>query len=1015
MTTTAPAFVYDYFISRRGSVAAVAQEVADILEAANYKVKVQDYDFNRGGNFVLDIHDALRQCQHLLILHTEDYDSTHWTRQEFGNFLAAASQNDRRVGLLRCDAANPQGLFAGITRGDLIVIDDPDQRRDTILDVAEGRAPADRKTPRIFGGAMPLENRLFTGRDDLLTDLHTALSREDATAALTQAAVHGLGGVGKTSLARAYIARHDSEYAGVWWITAGDRQGALEGLADLGHELNPSLPPDTPPEQAARAALETIARRPVPFLLIYDNAPDPAALSGLLPRRGARVLITSRHPGWSRQAQTLPVAEMPEDEAIALLQRVANRQDEPGARRLARELGCLPLALDHAAAYARQTMTSFDDYATQAEALINQAGDNPDYPASVAATFQIAITNTPPASHALLGRLCWFAPEAIPLLLLDDDNAPAPERANALAALTNVSLLTRAPDTAAGPAVAVHRLVQAVMRNRLAASNDAEGPRNLALARLAEVFPYAFNDPGAWPLCRTLLPHVRTLEPRCTSDQTVPELATLLNYAASFLQGSGDASAALPLYRHALNSRERVLGAEHRATLTSVNNLAHCLQALGDASAALPLYRHALESRERVLGAEHPDTLSSVSNLAYCLRALGDTSAALPLYRYALESRERELGAEHPDTLSSVNNLASCLQALGDATAALPLCRRALDGCERVLGAEHPDTFSSVNNLALCLQTLGDASAALPLFRRALESSECVLGAEHPDTLSSVNNLAGCLQALGDASAALPLYRRALGSRECTLGAAHPDTLISMNNLAYCLQALGDPPAALPLFRRALEGRERVLGAEHPDALSSLSNLARCFETLGDASAALPLYRRALESRKRVLGAEHPDTLSSLSNLARCFESFGDTSAALPLYRLTLETRERVLGAAHPATLSSVNNLAGCLETLGDASAALPLYRRALESRERVLGAEHPATLISMSNLAYCLRALGDASAASPLYRRALAGAEGTLGPDHPTTKILRANLEIALQQVSRTNGPAPGDHDPLT
>ncbi len=162
--------------------------------------------------------------------------------------------------------------------------------------------------------------------------------------------------------------------------------GALAGLAALAHALDPRLPPDTPPEQAARAALDHLATRQMPFLLIYDNAPNPRALAGLLPTRGARVLITSRHPDWAAQARELRVAEMAEDDAVALLQRRAGRRDEAGARRLALELGCLLLALDQAGAYAKQTLTSFDDYAQQVEALIDKGGSNPDYPATVAAT-----------------------------------------------------------------------------------------------------------------------------------------------------------------------------------------------------------------------------------------------------------------------------------------------------------------------------------------------------------------------------------------------------------------------------------------------------------------------------------------------------------------------------------------------------------------------------------------------------------------------------------------------------
>jgi hypothetical protein len=99
-----------------------------------------------------------------------------------------------------------------------------------------------------------------------------------------------------------------------------------------------------------------------------------------------------------------------------------------------------------------------------------------------------------------------------------------------------------------------------------------------------------------------------------------------------------------------------------------MSNLAFCLQASDGAAAALPLYRRAVDSCQRVLGPEHPDTLVSVSNLAMCLQTLGD-AAALPLFRQALDGRERVLGSLHPDTLVSVSNLAMCLQTLGDAAA----------------------------------------------------------------------------------------------------------------------------------------------------------------------------------------------------------------------------------------------------------------------------------------------------------------------------------------------------------
>jgi adenylate cyclase len=160
MSATAPAFPFDYFISRRGSVAAVAQEVADILAADGFRVKLQDYDFAHGSKFVLDIHEALKQARHLLILFSQDYESSFWTREEFASFLvaAAASNGERRIGLLRCDAATPAGLLHGITSGDLSVVEDIAERRRIVLAVARGealRARGDGLRPRIGAAERP--------------------------------------------------------------------------------------------------------------------------------------------------------------------------------------------------------------------------------------------------------------------------------------------------------------------------------------------------------------------------------------------------------------------------------------------------------------------------------------------------------------------------------------------------------------------------------------------------------------------------------------------------------------------------------------------------------------------------------------------------------------------------------------------------------------------------------------------------------------------------------------------
>ena len=66
------------------------------------------------------------------------------------------------------------------------------------------------------------------------------------------------------------------------------------------------------------------------------------------------------------------------------------------------------------------------------------------------------------------------------------------------------------------------------------------------------------------------------------------------------------------------------------------------LQAQGKLNEAEPLYRRALEGREKTLGPDHLHTLISVNNLGLLLYTQGKLNEAEPLLRRALEGREKE-------------------------------------------------------------------------------------------------------------------------------------------------------------------------------------------------------------------------------------------------------------------------------------------------------------------------------------------------------------------------------------
>jgi hypothetical protein len=94
----------DFFLSRRGSVAAVAREVENVLTAADYKVFVQDYDIPLGASFVDAMHEAVKNARDLIILFTKDYEQSPYTRKEFTSFEAERLRDERDVRSSSCAA-----------------------------------------------------------------------------------------------------------------------------------------------------------------------------------------------------------------------------------------------------------------------------------------------------------------------------------------------------------------------------------------------------------------------------------------------------------------------------------------------------------------------------------------------------------------------------------------------------------------------------------------------------------------------------------------------------------------------------------------------------------------------------------------------------------------------------------------------------------------------------------------------------------------------------------------------
>ena len=786
----------DFFISYTGADRTWAEWIAWQLEQEGYTTVIQAWDFGPGSAFVVEMDSAARNAKRTIAVLSPDYFKSGFTKSEWTAAFRLDPKGEQRLLVpVRVRPCDVDGLLGQVVYIDLVGYDEQEARTRLLEGVRQARAkpstpPAFPIAPAAstsklserpeFPGAFPPiwmipypRNPYFTGREDLLPQLATAL-KSGTTTALMQA-ITGLGGIGKTQLAIEYAYQHHQDYQAVFWARADTRENLTSDFVSIARELQ--LPEkDAKEVQQAVIAVQAWLRTNAGWLLILDNADDLVLASQFLPPSyGGQVLLTTRAHALGRLAQPIEVHTMPQDIGILFLLRragflapdappeQASPQDRERAAELVRELGGLPLALDQAGAYMEETPCSIDEYLRlyrirRAALLSLRGGLVGDHPASVATTWSLSFASVEQANPAAadLLRLCAFLhPDAIPeellrkgltkleppLQVLGTDDMAFFE---AVRISGTYSLLRREPTS---QALSIHRLVQAVlidaMTKEIFQTWAERATRLLYGVRPEEskvTFPY-------WPEWERLLPHALMWSAHLQRAQLVPlEAAILLRLMGWYLKERGQYTEAEPLLQQALSLFEETQGKEHVDTAAALGTVAWLYEAQGKYAEAEPLLKRALAIFEQSLGPTHSVTATSLNNLALLYHDQGKFAETEPLYKRALDIREQQLGPNHPDTAQSLNNLAGLYYDQGKFAEAEPLLQRALEICEQQLGQHHPDTAQSLNSLAYLYSEQGKYAEAESLYQRALAIYEQALGPDHPHTKTVRQNYASFLK-----------------------------------------------------------------------------------------------------------------------------------------------------------------------------------------------------------------------------------------------------------------------------
>lgn len=827
---------------------------------------------------------------------------------------------------------------------------------------SEGSGRVLARQPQIWG-EVPLRNPDFVGREELLEQLRRRLMEPGEATAVLPEALHGMGGVGKSQTVVEYIYRHASEYDIVWWIPSEHTSGIRSSFVDLARRLGIKA---SSAETAVPTVIEAL-RSGMPdrrWILVFDNAEDPAVVRQFLPKGLGHVVVTSRNSEWGTVARTVEVDLFTRAESKELLRRRGGGNiSDDDANLLADALGDLPLAVEQAASWRAQTGMPVDEYVgllKENSAELLKAGGTSEYELPVAAAWNVPLNRLKDDRRGALELLqvcAFFSPEPIARSLFTGvRGAPVPDAlAKAFAdpiklnhAIREINRYSLAKIDHSRNTIQLHRLVQAVLRDQLDRT-QWDNMRHSVHLMLVNGDPGEPENAANWPVYADLLPHAVNSRAVECHDSWV---RTLVGNLVRYLIAIGDYQGALSLAESARDAWMVSLGANDLDTLTMGRHIANALRRVGRVNDAREVSGEVYRLMAENLGEEHEATIAMADVLLVEDRAEGRIYDERDRAGRTLERARRVLGEDDPIiVLRYANTYAAILRLAGEYFKARDLDQETLRGRIAILGSSHAATLNTRSGLAMDFRECGEYLEACQMQEETSVIATEVLGRDHPTTIGGDRCLAVARRKAGLHDKAMELTEDCYNRYRLRHGEQHVDTVTGLMDMTTELRHKNELQKSLEFGIRSVSQFEGVYYPEHPFVMIATTNLAVTRRLIGDVEVARELNERAVAGFLTRLADDHPYVLVARANLASDLAELGEVAQARDLDKETLARSERTLGADHPTTLAIAHNLSMDLNLLGETNEAAILHTQTSASFRQKLGDDHPATLAANQNV----------------------------------------------------------------
>ncbi|KAF4948221.1 hypothetical protein FSARC_13793 [Fusarium sarcochroum] len=617
-------------------------------------------------------------------------------------------------------------------------------------------------------------NPSFVDRSAVFDEIEKAFKVDEGVQ--PKAALHGLGGIGKSQIALEYCYRRRKEdpRCSIFWCNAATIARFEQSLGRIASEcgLVPGTKTETDVPEVVTHWLESHIKGK--WLMVIDNVDDTdvffegktrsgKTMSECIPHcAGGSLLVTtrSRETAFDVLKQTRPITikQMDKEEGSKLARkRLPEDTPEDQVLQLLKTLEFIPLAITQASSFIAKRGKTVQYYLEQYQKNdtirtkllsyeFSDHGRQGSSMESLAKTWIISfevIRESNPRAAELLCLMSFFQHHGIPAILLRREQDDEFDFDDAVAVLESFSFVD-VDESHSG--FKMHRLVQLATKWWLQTEGYTEWEKWALEALKSVVARFPYHGPLSSPdgkllsVGAILLPHAELVLQnnfRQFSSEVDLLRARLFSSTGCYFRWEGFLNEARFRFEQSINLNSKHLGEQHIDTMNSTIFAANIASGLRD-PAAITMLERLLELQESVLGEDDPGTIDTLHELAKAsYRVTRDFQRSEILCREALTRSRRALSMTNEITLSCMTVLARILSYQGRIAEAGTIQRECYATAIEVFGPSSHRALIARDNLAYtlsyCEETYGES---YELFTENLEKGRNNLGHDDPERLA---------------------------------------------------------------------------------------------------------------------------------------------------------------------------------------------------------------------------------------------------------------------------------------